>query len=241
MIYLDLMGTPTSFQDTGTVYGLSVLDLHDRTMSIIFGIVMFVFLMLIFSLLSFFRVPRIFLSDILEFVWTLFPVLILYYIALYSIEMTYISDEALSPELTVCITGYQWYWTYFLSDFDISIESRLSDVVTLAKSKVHSLSIDELVGIKLSNLEVDNECILPVDTNIRLLVTSSDVIHSWTIPSWSVKVDAIPGRINGVTVNVTRPSVYYGQCSELCGILHGYMPVKVRCMDPIDFYRCATQ
>lgn len=234
MIFLDLPGLSLSLQDPATVSIVAIADLYDRIIVILMTILIAVSLLIYFSLVCNCRLPRLHINDVLEFSWILLPILILYYIALYSIEIMYAFDEFYSPELTLSVVGYQWYWTYHLPDFDVNIESRMADVIDVV-SALPSSSLPSNLGIKMSNLEVDNECILPTDTNIRILVTAADVIHSWTIPSWGIKIDAIPGRINGGFVNVSRPSVYYGQCSELCGVMHGFMPIKVRCVLPNEY------
>lgn len=163
-------------------------------------------------------------NTLLEIVWTAIPVIILVIIAVPSYRLLYDMDRIEDPELTVKIIGNQWYWTYELPDDDISFDSLpLSDD-----------EIDVAAG-EYRLLEVDTPLILPVDTDIRLLFTSTDVIHAWTIPAFGVKLDNVPGRTNETWTRITVPGKYYGQCSELCGIDHSYMPIVVHAVSKEEF------
>ena len=130
-------------------------------------------------------------------------------------------DEILDAEITVKAIGNQWYWSYEYTDYtdvDINYDSFL-------------VNEDDLELGDLRLLTVDNYLVLPVNTSIRLLVTSNDVIHSFALPSLAIKCDAIPGRLNSAGLIFTRPSTFYGQCSELCGILHGFMPIGIHAVN----------
>ena len=228
------------FQDSATGISLALSDLHDRIMVILVMIIVFVCYFIVSFLIKKgdFFMPRLYINDLLEFGWVLVPVIILYSIAIYSIDIMYMMDEIYCPDVSLNITGYQWYWGYSYPDFNVDFESRIMPIVELVK-RISEFSpiIDSTASIKLSNLETDLPCLIPVDTNLRLLVTSADVIHSWAMPSWGIKVDAIPGRINSTGINVHREGIFYGQCSELCGILHGFMPIKVSCLTPEQFLK----
>jgi len=128
-------------------------------------------------------------------------------------------DEILQPELSVKVMGNQWFWSYEYSDY---VDSGLS-----ISFDSFMVSDDDLELGDLRLLTVDNYLVLPVNTSIRLLVSSNDVIHSFAVPSLALKVDAIPGRLNAAGLIINRPSTFYGQCSELCGVMHGFMPVGV--------------
>jgi len=156
----------------------------------------------------------------LEIVWTLTPAVILAFIGGNSISHLYSAEEILSPQLDIIITGNQWFWTYEFMVFakKVSIES-------------HMIETDSLVLGECRNLEVDNSLILPVKTNIRLIVTSTDVIHSWAVPSFGIKIDAVPGRTNTGTLYIKREGRYFGQCSEICGKGHAVMPIAVTAVD----------
>jgi cytochrome c oxidase subunit 2 len=159
-------------------------------------------------------------STVLEIVWTLVPAVILLVIAMPSFTLLYSMEEIIDPSLTLKVVGHQWYWEYEYSDFVDSVgENFAMDSYMVAQ--------DDLTPGALRLLEVDNRVTLPVKTHLRVLVTSADVLHSWAVPSFGVKVDACPGRLNQVSIFIDRPGVFYGQCSEICGVGHGFMPIVV--------------
>ena len=166
-------------------------------------------------------------NTLIEVIWTLVPVLILVAIAVPSIDL--LAKQYTPPPrdaVTIKVTGYQWYWGYEYPDHGISeITSRMLDEETSeARGEPYHLAVDERM-------------VVPVGKTIKLIVTGSDVIHSWAVPSLWTKMDAVPGRLNEVTFRADRPGVYYGQCSELCGIDHGYMPIAVEVVSEADFAR----
>jgi len=147
-----------------------------------------------------------------------------------SFSLLYSFDEPLSnPAVTLKIIGHQWYWSYEYSDFeyDFFFSSYMVDV-RKPEGLIH-VEDANFRGYRL--LEVDKRVLLPVGVAVRLLITSNDVLHSWAVPAFAVKSDAIPGRLNQIIMVVSRPGVYYGQCSELCGINHGFMPIVIECVD----------
>jgi cytochrome c oxidase subunit 2 len=131
--------------------------------------------------------------------------------------------------MTLKVTGSQWYWSYEYPDH--------------GKIAFDSLMIpdNELKPGQLRLLDVDNRVVVPVDTNIRVLLTSNAVIHAWAVPAFGIKIDTVPGRMNETWMRVTKPGVYYGQCSELCGINHGYMPIAVQAVSKADFAKWVAQ
>jgi cytochrome c oxidase subunit 2 len=155
-------------------------------------------------------------GNLIEFLWTLTPAGILWGIGLPSLKLLYMMDEILDSEITIKAIGNQWYWNYEYSDYidQINFSSFMLDDNSL-----------QLGDLRL--LTTDSSLILPIHTSIRLLISSNDVIHSFAIPSLGLKVDAIPGRLNSGGFILTRESIYYGQCSELCGVLHGFMPITL--------------
>ncbi len=157
----------------------------------------------------------------LEIIWTLIPSVILMLIALPSFMLLYSIDEVISPMVTVKITGYQWYWNYDYGDYNKKINYDAFLYEPTSKKEIVKLNKNYL-------LHATKSLVLPVNTHIRLLVSARDVIHSWTVPSFGVKIDAVPGRLNQVSIFVKREGVYYGQCSELCGKGHAAMPIEVR-------------
>lgn len=162
-------------------------------------------------------------NTMLEVVWTLVPVLILVLIVIPSMKMLYFVDRAKNPEMTLKVTGYQWYWGYEYPDHGIGEYS------------ANMLKDEELKEGQPRLLATDTEVVLPVDTDIRILVTANDVIHSWAVPAFGVKTDAVPGRTNETWVRIEREGVYYGQCSEICGTNHGFMPIMVRAVSKDAF------
>jgi len=162
-------------------------------------------------------------NTLLEVVWTTVPILILMAIAVPSLKLLYYTDRTQDAEMTLKVIGNQWYWSYVYPDHgDLEFDSLIIPDEELQKGQPRLLS-------------VDNEVVLPVKTNIRLLYTSNDVIHNWAIPSLGLKLDNTPGRTNETWVNINQEGNYYGMCSELCGVNHGFMPIHVRAVSKADF------
>jgi cytochrome c oxidase subunit 2 len=161
-------------------------------------------------------------SSLLEIVWTIIPAVILLLIAVPSFALLYSLDELIDPSVTLKIIGHQWYWSYEYSDY-----ATLEGGDTLAFDS-YMIASDDLLKGSFRLLEVDNRIVLPVNSHIRLLVTAADVLHSWTIPSFGIKLDACPGRLSQASLFIKREGVYYGQCSEICGVNHGFMPIVVK-------------
>jgi cytochrome c oxidase subunit 2 len=162
----------------------------------------------------------------IEIAWTLVPVLILILIGSFSLPVLFKQLEVPEPDLTVKTTGNQWFWSYEYPDNEFSFDS-----VMLARDELaaHGYADD------LYLLATDTELVVPTGAVVKLLVTGADVIHSWTIPAFGVKMDAVPGRLNETWFRVDEPGVYFGQCSELCGKDHAYMPITVRALAPEDY------
>lgn len=161
----------------------------------------------------------------LEVLWTVLPVVILIVIAVPSFKTLFYLDRIPEPEMTLKVTGYQWYWGYEYPDHgDISFLSYM----------VPDDEIDEAKGQRRL-LSTDNAVVLPVDTDIQIIVTAADVIHSFTVPAFGIKKDAVPGRLNETWVRIEKPGVYYGQCSEICGVNHAFMPIEVKAVSKEEF------
>ena len=164
------------------------------------------------------------IEKIIEFLWTIFPAIILVIIGKISLIVLYSSEEIVDPSLTVKVVGNQWYWSY-----------EYNDNCKLIQYDSYLIEEEDLVEGELRLLEVDNRLILPCKTYIRLLITSNDVIHSFAIPSLGIKLDAVPGRLNQLLIYILKEGIYFGQCSELCGIKHGYMPIVLDAKSFKDF------
>ena len=159
--------------------------------------------------------------QIVEWVWTIIPAALLLQIALPSLLLLYILDESVDSSLTLKTIGHQWYWRYEYRDFwSIRNEANL-------EFDSYIIPTDELRDRIFRLLDVDNRTVVPIHTQVRILISSADVLHSWTVPSLGVKADAVPGRLNQVKFIGQRPGLYFGQCSEICGSNHSFMPIVV--------------
>lgn len=167
-------------------------------------------------------------NTLLETIWTIIPVLILVLIAFPSFKLLYLMDSTPKSDLTIKAIGNQWYWTYEYPDHDIHFDSNM-------------LTESQLKPGQLRLLEVDNRVVVPTNTNVRVITTSSDVIHSWAVPAFGIKRDSVPGRLNETWLNVRKEGVYYGQCSELCGVNHAFMPIVVEAVSPEKFQEWLVQ
>jgi cytochrome c oxidase subunit 2 len=159
----------------------------------------------------------------IETIWTIIPAIILLFLALPSLRLLYLTDEVRNPRLTLKAIGHQWYWRYEYTDFSrVDIDSYIT--------QPQDLNIGEY-----RLLEVDNRIALPINLETRVLVSAADVIHAWSVPSLGVKVDAVPGRLNQLGFTITIPGVYYGQCSEICGANHSFIPISVEAINLPSF------
>nr|AAO59395.1 cytochrome oxidase subunit 2 [Baizongia pistaciae] len=202
-----------SFQNSTSPLMEQLISLFDHTIFIIMMIMIMISYMMIFIIKNKFINIKISENQLIEFIWTTIPPIILIFIALPSLHLLYLMDEIKSPIMTIKIFGHQWFWSYEYSDFsNIEFES-------------YMISNSNKENFRL--IEVDNKTILPFKINIRLLISSEDVIHSWTIPSLAIKMDAIPGRMNQINIFMNRPGMFFGQCSEICGINHSFMPIQI--------------
>nr|AWC08287.1 cytochrome oxidase subunit II [Ctenocephalides felis]AYA72045.1 cytochrome c oxidase subunit II [Ctenocephalides felis felis]AYA72091.1 cytochrome c oxidase subunit II [Ctenocephalides felis felis] len=154
-------------------------------------------------------------SQNIEIIWTILPAFMLIFIALPSLRLLYLLDDSNSPLISLKAIGHQWYWSYEYTDFNnISFDS-------------YMIPSNELNLNSFRLLDVDNRIILPINSQIRILITATDVLHSWTIPSLGIKIDATPGRLNQSNFMMNRPGLYFGQCSEICGANHSFMPIVI--------------
>lgn len=152
-------------------------------------------------------------NQLIEIIWTIIPGIILIFIALPSLRILYLLDETISPSLTIKTIGHQWYWSYEYSDFiNLEFDSYI-------------VPVNENSNSDFRLLEVNNRLVIPFNTQTRILVTAADVLHSWAIPSLGVKIDANPGRINQSSLTTNYTGLFYGQCSEICGSVHSFIPI----------------
>jgi len=203
-------------------------DFHNLLVVVITGITLLVLALLIYVMIRFNSrsnpaPTRTSHNTVIEVLWTVVPVIILVIIAVPSFKVLYYMDKTQDAEMTLKVTGRQWYWDYSYPDQgDISFSS-------------YMIPDEEIKPGQKRLLEVDNRIVLPVDTNIRILVTAGDVIHSWAMPALGIKRDAIPGRVNETWARIDKEGVYYGQCSEICGTNHGFMPIAIEAVSKERF------
>nr|QXI88809.1 cytochrome c oxidase subunit II [Onryza maga] len=198
-----------------------IIFFHDHTMVILTMITILVMYMLIMLFFNKYINRFLLEQQLIEMIWTILPAITLIFIALPSLRLLYLLDELNNPLITLKSIGHQWYWSYEYSDFN-NIEF---DSYMLQSSNKNNFRL----------LDVDNRITLPMNNQIRILVTATDVIHSWTIPSLGVKVDANPGRLNQTNFFINRPGIFYGQCSEICGANHSFMPIVIESISIKNF------
>ena len=233
MIRLDVP-TPWGIrlQDSATPNAEGIHELYDHIMfylCLILGLVSYILYVIIKDYEdNRFAYKYVRHGQVIEIIWTIFPAVILLLIAFPSFILLYLCDEVLTPAMTIKVIGLQWYWKYEYSDFVDSIGETI-------EFESYVIPDDMLEPGALRLLDTDTSIVVPVDTHIRFVVTANDVIHSFTIPSLGMKIDATPGRLNQVSALIQRTGVYYGQCSELCGVNHGMMPIKLECVSIEDF------
>lgn len=203
---------------------------HDELLVIIFLIALFVLGLLLYVIIRFHykRHPeptRTSHNTVIEMLWTVVPVLVLVIIAIPSFKLMYYMDRVPNPDMTIKVTGHQWYWSYEYPDQGgLSFDSNLIPEADLKPGQKRLL-------------DVDNPLVVPIDTVIRVYVTGTDVIHSWFIPSFGVQEYAIVGRLNETWMKVEHDGVYYGECNQICGINHAFMPIKVQAVSKDEFQR----
>nr|YP_011010357.1 cytochrome c oxidase subunit 2 [Metrocoris acutus]WPW46972.1 cytochrome c oxidase subunit 2 [Metrocoris acutus] len=196
---------------------------HDNTMIILIMITTLIAWIMIKMLFNK-KINRFMMENqMIEIIWTILPTMILILIALPSLRILYMMDETKNPTITIKAIGHQWYWSYEYSDFkNIEFESYMKPT-------------NEILKNEFRLLETDNRIVLPMNNQIRILVTATDVLHSWTIPSMGIKIDAIPGRLNQGSMFINRPGLMYGQCSEICGANHSFMPITIESVTTKQF------
>jgi len=214
------------FQDSAAPGFTGIVELHNTIIFYLIIICIAVFWVL-FSMIIYYnyeKAPFVYKymnhGTILETVWTILPALLLVAIAFPSFRLLYLMDEVISPTITIKIVGNQWYWSVEYSDYTIDNEDSIDfDAYLIPESDL------ELGQFRL--LDCDNRITVPVNCHVRIIVTASDVLHSFAVPSLGIKIDACPGRLNQASFIAERIGTFYGQCSEICGVWHGFMPIAV--------------
>nr|YP_009694386.1 cytochrome c oxidase subunit 2 [Pterostichus niger]QEI26046.1 cytochrome c oxidase subunit 2 [Pterostichus niger] len=214
-----------NLQDSASPLMEQLMFFHDHTLMILMMITMLVSYLM--TTLSFNKYINRYLLEgqTIEVIWTILPAITLIFIALPSLQLLYLLDEVSNPSVTLKSIGHQWYWSYEYSDFKkIEFDSYMTPT-------------NELKNNEFRLLDVDNRIMLPFNTQIRMLVTALDVIHSWTIPTLGVKIDATPGRLNQTNFFMNRSGLFYGQCSEICGSNHSFMPIVIESISTNTFVK----
>nr|YP_009167116.1 cytochrome c oxidase subunit II [Centropyge flavissima]YP_009167129.1 cytochrome c oxidase subunit II [Centropyge eibli]YP_009380451.1 cytochrome c oxidase subunit II [Centropyge nox]YP_009459859.1 cytochrome c oxidase subunit II [Centropyge vrolikii]ALD61627.1 cytochrome c oxidase subunit II [Apolemichthys arcuatus]AJY78462.1 cytochrome c oxidase subunit II [Centropyge flavissima]AKS03584.1 cytochrome c oxidase subunit II [Centropyge flavissima]ALD15860.1 cytochrome c oxidase subunit II len=203
------------FQDATSPLMEELLHFHDHALMIVFLISAFVLYIIVAMVTTKIYDKYILDSQEIEIIWTVLPAVILIMIALPSLRILYIMDEVNDPHLTVKAMGHQWYWSYEYTDYEeLGFDS-------------YMIPTQDLMPGQFRLLETDHRMVVPVESPIRVLVSAEDVLHSWAVPTLGVKMDAVPGRLNQTAFITSRPGVFYGQCSEICGANHSFMPIVV--------------
>nr|AEM66831.1 cytochrome c oxidase subunit II [Rhinusa linariae] len=213
------------FQDSASPLMEQLLFFHDHTMMISIIIMILVTNMFVCMIMNKFTHRFLLQGQLIETMWTITPAMILISIALPSLRLLYIIDEIYNPMITIKIIGHQWFWSYEYSDYkNLEFNS-------------YMIPEEEMMSSNFRLLDVDNRMIIPFNTQIRLIISSTDVIHSWTIPALGVKIDAMPGRLNQANLNINRTSLFFGQCSEICGANHSFMPIVIETVSTNNFIK----
>nr|WNL54409.1 cytochrome c oxidase subunit II [Amitermes sp.] len=212
-----------TLQDSASPVMEQLIFFHDHALMIMLMIITTVFYTMI-SIIQNKQTSRFILEgQMLETIWTIAPAIILVFIAIPSLRLLYLMDEIHNPAMTLKAVGHQWYWSYEYSDF-----TKLEFDSYMVQQEDQQIDTFRL-------LDTDNRIVLPMNSPIRLIVTAADVLHSWTVPSLGVKTDATPGRLNQVSFSINRPGLLYGQCSEICGANHSFMPIVVESVSTNQF------
>lgn len=213
-----------NFQEPATPVMERLKELHNYLLILITVITLFVMALLAYVCVRFSRKnnptpSKTTHNTLIEVAWTVVPVMILVGIAIPSLRLHYYMDRAVDPEMTLKVTGFQWYWGYEYPDQDgLAFEAYMK-------------KDEELVNNEPRLLATDKPVVIPVNTTVRVQMTAADVIHAWAMPAFGVKTDAVPGRLNETWFRATKTGIFYGQCSELCGVHHGFMPIEVRVVE----------
>nr|YP_980207.1 cytochrome c oxidase subunit II [Heloderma suspectum]BAF44008.1 cytochrome oxidase subunit 2 [Heloderma suspectum] len=203
------------FQDAISPIMEELLYFHDHTLMIVFLISALILYTITLMMTTKLTHTNTMDAQAIEMIWTILPAVILITIALPSLRILYLMDEINNPHLTIKTIGHQWYWSYEYTDYEnMTFDS-------------YMVPTQDLKNGFFRLLDVDHRMVIPMESSIRMLVSAEDVLHSWAVPSLGIKTDAIPGRLNQTTFIAMRPGLFYGQCSEICGSNHSFMPIVI--------------
>nr|QXM16950.1 cytochrome c oxidase subunit 2 [Neoneuromus sikkimmensis] len=212
-----------NLQDSASPLMEQLTFFHDHTLLILIMITMLVGYLMVTLLFNKFTNRLLLEGQTIEIIWTILPAITLIFIALPSLQLLYLLDEISDPAITFKAIGHQWYWSYEYSDF---LNNEFDS---------YMIPMNEMMSNSFRLLDVDNRVVLPMLSQVRVLVTATDVLHSWAVPSLGVKIDATPGRLNQTSFFINRPGLFYGQCSEICGANHSFMPIVIESVSSNSF------
>nr|YP_010584260.1 cytochrome c oxidase subunit II [Lumbriculus variegatus]QLY89737.1 cytochrome c oxidase subunit II [Lumbriculus variegatus]UZT67749.1 cytochrome c oxidase subunit II [Lumbriculus variegatus]FAA04217.1 TPA: cytochrome c oxidase subunit II [Lumbriculus variegatus] len=218
-----------SLQDGASPVMIQLIQFHDHALLVLTLVMTVIGYALVIIMTNKYTNRQILEAQEIETIWTILPAMVLLFLAIPSLRLLYIMDEITSPSVTLKAIGHQWYWSYEYSDFmSVDMDSYMTPTSDLKLGEYRLL-------------ETDNRVVLPTGLEIRMLITAADVIHSWAIPSLGVKVDAIPGRLNQIGFTILLPGLYFGQCSEICGANHTFMPIAIEAINSPEFIKWVTK
>nr|AGZ19422.1 cytochrome c oxidase subunit II [Polyphylla laticollis mandshurica] len=216
-------------QDSASPLMEQLTFFHNHALMILLGITMLIGYLMTTLFFNSYNYRFLLEGQLIEIIWTILPAITLIFIALPSLRLLYLLDEINNPLISIKTIGHQWYWSYEYSDFSsFEFDS-------------YMIPINELSFNTFRLLDVDNRTILPYNSQIRMMITAADVIHSWTIPALSIKTDATPGRLNQISFSINRAGLFFGQCSEICGANHSFMPITIESIAPTYFIKWITK
>ncbi len=208
------------FQDAYSPTILELIKFHDICLIVLFLIISVLCFFLTFILLNNFTRTFHFHANNLEIFWTVVPAIILFFLAIPSLRLLYLTDELVNPKLTLKVIGHQWYWSY---EYNLLKNQIRFDSFLIPEQNLNPGDFRLLA--------TDYRAVLPIKTIIRFIISSADVIHAWAIPRLLIKLDAVPGRLNQISSKILFPGVFYGQCSEICGANHSFIPISVEAVN----------
>jgi cytochrome c oxidase subunit 2 len=208
------------FQDAYSPTIIELIKFHDYCLIVLFLIVSLLSFFLAFIFLNNFTRTFHFHANNLEIFWTVIPAVILFFLAIPSLRLLYLTDELVDPKLTLKVIGHQWYWSY---EYNLLKNQTTFDSFIIPEQNLNPGDFRLLA--------TDYRAVLPIKTIIRFIISSTDVIHAWVVPRLLIKLDAIPGRLNQISSKILFPGVFYGQCSEICGANHSFIPISVEAIN----------
>jgi len=216
-------------QDANSPIIEELIFLHDFINIVLIFIIRFVGYIIVRIIYNKYININLLESQIIECIWTIIPAVILIQIAIPSLLLLYILDESVDSSLTLKVLGHQWYWRYEYTDFwSVSNNTQIEFDSYIVPTNDLERGIFRL-------LDVDNRTVVPFNVHVRILISSADVLHAWTVPSLGVKADAVPGRLNQVKFVSQRPGIFFGQCSEICGANHRFIPIVIEIINSNSF------